>query len=439
VNSAKRGAFAITILSLAILAAGCARPSAPAAPARGKVALIGWDAATWEILDPLLAAGRLPNLARLLANGSRGVLVASPPLLSPVAWTTLATGFPPEAHGVKGFLLPDPRDGHKVLAASFHRHRAALWQIASANDRTVGFVGWWTTWPAEPVNGYVVSDHLAYNRWDAWAPRASVDGFHMTFPRELEAELAPLAIRPESLAPDTLTRIVPFDAREREEMMQAAGPVIFHGPSVFRFGFATDASNAAFARHLLATRPQPDLFAVVFVLSDVAGHVFLHHLRPESYPGLEADLHLAQAIPNVYAQLDAWTGEIVAKLDPATRIVLLSDHGMRPTGHAPIPRKAGSGDHFPDGILVVSGGGAPVGRDFGRVPSVALAPTVLALLGAPVGRDMPGQVVAEALPEGTLVLSGESYGNGTGADLPEGDSPAEEAVRQRLRSLGYIQ
>jgi predicted AlkP superfamily phosphohydrolase/phosphomutase len=38
-----------------------------------RVLIVGWDGADWEILDPLLAAGDLPNLAKLIARGQRGV------------------------------------------------------------------------------------------------------------------------------------------------------------------------------------------------------------------------------------------------------------------------------------------------------------------------------------------------------------------------------
>jgi len=431
------------LLVLLLFCAGCGDRSHSTAPSQSsspaRVALIGWDAATWDIIDPLLKDGRLPALKRLIDSGSRGVLVAGPPILSPVAWTTLATGFPPSAHGITGFILPDPRDRRPVLAASFHRRRAALWQMASARKRTVGFVGWWTTWPAEPVAGYMVTDHLAYNRWDAWAQRSESADFHLTYPRELEAELENVAVHPETLSEELLTGIVPFNAAERREMLAATEPVLFHGPSVFRFGYATDASNAAFARKLLETRPQPDLFATVFVLSDIAGHVFFHHLRPAAFPGVAIDGHLAQAIPNTYSQIDRWTEEILARLDPQTRVVILSDHGMQPTGRAPVPRKTPAGDHAPEGILVVSGGGVPQGRDLGRISSLDLAPTVLALLGLPVGGDMPGRVIDGVLPSGVRVFSIDSYGAGSGAELPENESPADDTLRRRLRSLGYIQ
>jgi hypothetical protein len=410
---------------------------APQASSR-KVAIIGWDAATWRVLDPMLRRGELPNLEALVRRGSRAVLEARPPLLSPVLWTTIATGFPPAEHGITAFELPDPRDGRTVLASSFHRRRAPLWQIASAEGKSVGFVGWWTTWPAEPVRGWLVSDHLAYNRYDDWVALAEGQEFDLTFPPSLAQNLAPVAVQPAQVGLETVTALVPFDAGEQREMMSATAPVRFHAPSVMRFGYATDASNMAFARRLLETRGQPDLFAVVLVLGDIAGHSFWHHYEPELYPQVEGLGRLREAIPNVYRQIDRWTGEIIERLAPDTTIVVLSDHGMGAKRVLPQPGVNPAGDHTPDGILVVAGPGIAVGADVGTATSVDVVPTVLALLDLPVGQDMPGRVV-----EGVFAARRErrfvpSHGPGVTV-LHEGERPpTDEQYLERLRSLGYV-
>jgi predicted AlkP superfamily phosphohydrolase/phosphomutase len=426
-----------------LLLAGCAdgRPETadaapPTAAPASKVALIGWDGATWTVIDPLLRRGELPNVARLLERGARGTLLFDRPLLSPVVWTTLATGFPANEHGITDFQLPDPHGEGLILAASIHRRRAPLWKIASASGLTVGFVGWWTTWPAEPVRGFMVSDHLAYNRWDAWARRPEGEAYQLTFPPGLAEELAAHAVRPKTLEEETLVALVPFNEQERREMMEAERPVKFHAPSVLRFGYATDASNAAFASYLLDSRGQPDLFGAVFILSDVAGHVFWHHHEPERYGKLGPDVgRLGEAIPNVYRRLDAWTGEILDRLDPGTTVVLLSDHGMAGM-HRPQPGVAPSGDHTPEGILVISGS-VPAGADLGTVPALDVTPTVLSLLGLPLARDMPGRPV-RALQHGEPRWV-DSHGEGSSDIRPDSPSPGEEEYEERLRSLGYIQ
>ena len=56
-----------------------------------RVVVIGLDSATWLMMDPLLEAGRLPNLGRLMAEGGHGPLRSSIPYVSAAAWVSFAT------------------------------------------------------------------------------------------------------------------------------------------------------------------------------------------------------------------------------------------------------------------------------------------------------------------------------------------------------------
>jgi predicted AlkP superfamily phosphohydrolase/phosphomutase len=69
-----------------------------------KVFVLGLDGATWDILDPLVRAGELPHLARLVERGASGTLRSVFPPLSPVAWTGVMTGKNSGKHGVFEFL-----------------------------------------------------------------------------------------------------------------------------------------------------------------------------------------------------------------------------------------------------------------------------------------------------------------------------------------------
>jgi len=440
-----RRAMALScVLALVLVASvgGCS--PAPPEERDTKVVLIGWDGATWDVIRPMLRDGELPVLGRLIDGGGRGLLMAEPPLLSPVVWTTLATGFSPREHGITGFELADPTSGEPILASSFHRRRAALWQMVSAGGKDVGFVGWWSSWPAEPVQGYLVSDHLAYNRWDAWATRGNKEQageFQLTFPDSLVAELEPHAVPPGDVGVETIGALAAFNEDEMREMMEADRPIIFHAPSVVRYGYSTDASNQSFAEHLLDSRAQPDLFSITYILSDVAGHVFWHHYEPELYPGADRqDDRLHEAVPNFYRQLDRWTGRILERIGPDSIVIVLSDHGMEAMRILPQPGVNPAGDHTPEGIFVIAGPGIPRGADLGSLRQIDLTPTVLAMLDLPVAEDMPGRVVLSALPDGVYAnpRSIPSYGRGGEDLLPEDLSPADEEYRDRLRSLGYI-
>ncbi|MFN2386260.1 MAG: alkaline phosphatase family protein, partial [Thermoanaerobaculia bacterium] len=135
------------------------RPRAPGGPL--PVIWIGLDGLDWELLDRLAAAGRMPHWARLAAEGHAGRLQAFQPLISPILWTTAATGADPSAHGVLDFQEVERRTGRKLPISGNSRAVPAVWNVASAQGKKVGVVGWWATHPAEQVEGFFVSDRLA--------------------------------------------------------------------------------------------------------------------------------------------------------------------------------------------------------------------------------------------------------------------------------------
>jgi hypothetical protein len=137
----------------------------------GKVLVLGLDGADWEILDRLEAQGAIPSLARLRREGAWGVLQSEEPMLSPILWTTIATGRPPTEHGILGFLTQ--REGRVEPVRSDERKVRAFWNVASEAGRRVGVMGWYASWPAEPVNGFLVSDRAGTHQIAGGAPRAA--------------------------------------------------------------------------------------------------------------------------------------------------------------------------------------------------------------------------------------------------------------------------
>jgi predicted AlkP superfamily phosphohydrolase/phosphomutase len=138
-------------------------------PSGVKVLLIGIDGATFGVLEPMVAEGRLPVFARLIEAGTKARLRSESPTKSPALWTTIATGRAREDHGIEDFMSKSRgTSGEPALVASVDRRTLALWNLVGAFERTVLSVGWWVTWPAEPVLGQVVSDRLAHSRWMSW-------------------------------------------------------------------------------------------------------------------------------------------------------------------------------------------------------------------------------------------------------------------------------
>lgn len=113
----------VAALALALLVAGaigvtaaCGGPTRIVAGQR--VIVLGIDGFDHQLTAELLAAGRLPNLARLAAQGGFQPLATSTPPLSPVAWSTFITGLDPGAHGIFDFIHREPATLESFLSTS---------------------------------------------------------------------------------------------------------------------------------------------------------------------------------------------------------------------------------------------------------------------------------------------------------------------------------
>ena len=117
-----------------------------------RILLVGWDAADWQVIDPLLDAGKMPNLARLVERGAIADLATLHPPYSPILWTSIATGKRPTKHGITGFIEPT-RDARAVRpVSSLSRRCKALWNILGQNGLRSVVVGWTrrTQWSRSP-------------------------------------------------------------------------------------------------------------------------------------------------------------------------------------------------------------------------------------------------------------------------------------------------
>src|SRR5215469_12074275 len=131
------------------------------APAK-KVLLIGWDAADWKIINPLMDEGLMPTLDDFVNHGVMGNLATLRPILSPMLWSSIASGKRPEKHGILGFMEPDPHTGGVRPVTSTSRKVKAIWNILTQCGYKTHVLGWFAGHPAEPVNGISVSDLYPY-------------------------------------------------------------------------------------------------------------------------------------------------------------------------------------------------------------------------------------------------------------------------------------
>jgi predicted AlkP superfamily phosphohydrolase/phosphomutase len=131
---------------------------------RRRLVVIGLDGASWDYLEPQLAAGRLPALARVVREGAVATLRSVECYFTPPAWTTLFTGVLPARHGVYSFGRWDPRRREFDEVSAADVQAPPLWELASRAGLRVASVGVPVTYPAAPLEGVMVSGLMTPKR-----------------------------------------------------------------------------------------------------------------------------------------------------------------------------------------------------------------------------------------------------------------------------------
>ena len=439
---------------------------------RPRLLVVGWDAATWDVLDPLLAQGRLPNLAGLIEKGSRVTLWARPQVIqpfadsasggarSPAVWESIATGKSPRQHGIWDFRIkrfwgvkqPVPfRLAGEYLGETDSTSGALaranrFWSILDEAGFKTATVGWWSTWPAHLMErGIVVSNLAAYGQDSAVYPRGSVDSDALW--KAAKDERIRLL---ENLSPElqeVTARVLESGTKTEENKRIRA----------YLHDLQADIFKYLVAKSFLAAEDPPNLVAVVFMTTDLVQHKFWGFFDPQSY-GLNSTPEsevVGQVIPGAYEQLDVLLGELIETSGPETSVIVLSDHGAGPWvagGIGGFVKKFiqrsihpdYSGNHRLNGMASFSG---PMFRSNDVLLEAwgeDIAPTILTFFGLPVADDMVGRPLVEVFDEGIRserpLAPVTSYGPPSQLVDPEtGGSETDEEMLERLKSLGYVQ
>lgn len=407
-----------------------------------RVLLIGWDAADWKVISPLIDDGKMPNLARLIEAGVIGDMTTIDPPLSPMLWTTISTGRRPYDHGVIGLVEPDPSGAGVRPYQVTARRVKALWNIATQQGLAVHQIGWWPSHPAEPISGVAVSDFFSKAPptpiTEGWpAPEGAVH------PPELTETLAALRVHPHELTAAHILPIVPNAAA-----LDQRDPKVQLHLNALRQTIAEAATIQSLATWTLEQRPW-DLACVYFDSIDHFGHGFMRYHPPRREGIDEQDFETWRRVVTAgYMLHDMMLGRLMQLVGPETTLMIVSDHGFHPGRLRPrsIPREpAGPAvEHSPYGIVVAAGPGIRRDERIYGASVLDVTPTVLHLLGLPVGEDMQGKVLADAFEDTVEVKTIPSWERVPGEDgqhppdLREDPAAAAAALKQ-LIELGYIE
>lgn len=424
--------------------------------------LIGIDGLEWATVSRLVDAGRLPTFRSLIERGTPGELEVTKPTLSPILWTSIATGVDSRKHGIRGFVkgkqaTRDASGQASTLNTSNDRRVKAFWNILSDAGRRVHTIGWWLTYPVEEIDGVMVAQvntvtpamrRTGQGIWKGSLVEGLAGQIH---PPTREADLLALVPRVDAAAPGLMRAIFgdfPPDRFAGAAKMLAESEWAFRADSLYH----------RIALDVLRNDRPFDAVAVYFGGADVVGHRFWRHAYPKLYrfaPGSEEQAAYGKVVDDYYGYLDGVLASLLDAAPPDVNVLVVSDHGMsaiRRTNRFLKPALSGGHLSGPAAFFLAAGpdvrSAGPIAAN-ARPPNLGsvldVTPTLLALLGVPVGRDMDGKPITSLLQPAFL----ESHpvrevARHTGADWyarrpkPAVDDPGAGERIEQLRALGYL-
>ena len=400
---------------------------------------IGLDGLDWEILDRLSGAGKMPNWARLVSSGWSGRITSFMPVLSPIIWTTLATGVSPERHRILDFQEVDPKTGQKVPISGLSRRVPAIWNLASAAGKKVGVVGWWASHPAEEVNGFFISDHASPILYE----KLSLSG--VAYPAALEAGVAQTVAREGQPRPEELGRFVDVLPAEIAQALSSSQGM--ENPIVALSRILASTRVAQRAARDLYDRNHPDLTMVYIEGTDEVGHVFGPAAPPRLACTPEADVaRYGHAADSYYEVIDRMLGQWMRRAEEDGGTLLVSsDHGFKWGADRPCERSSLNWStaaywHRLEGVFAAWGARVKPGKATEKPTMFDPAPTVLALLGLPADRGMTGHPILAAFKDLAAPARQETLARVEVRRVPaEAISPAQASeYAKKLLALGYL-
>lgn len=318
-------------------------------------------------------------------------------------------------------------------SSSFHLRALPLWDILSVRKRKVAVVGWWSTYPATPVNGFLISSHLGHQGQvlkgvnpDQWFTKLK----HLTYPENYLSEVEKKIFLPKSIEKEIVQK---FYEPGRCSCIGSKQDYLF------KSFYWQDRLFEELGVDLLKNKGPFDFFSVYFRGIDTAGHQFLQFSEGSDVlkqcTGCNTN-RLPEIVDRYYEYMDEAVGKLLQYNDQNTVTMIVTDHGQYSSGN--------HGKHRNNGFIVLHG--KPVRKHvMGYANVVDVAPTVLYLMGAPVAQDMDGSVMVEAfdpayLTKHPVLLTGTYEKPGENEQKEEiVDEERDEQEMEELKALGYVQ
>ncbi len=277
-------------LGAALTVTACA-PTATPPPGDRRLVILAVDGATWNIASPLLAADRMPNMARLYVSGAAGLMRSVQPMDPAALWTTVVTGKMPGSHGIRSIAEKMPGRYMMGPVTADRRRAVALWTILGARGLTVGAAGWEATFPVEVVNGFMLAP--------GFDPGSRRTRGYLHPDGALGEEGLGEDLAPSAGARRTASLAAPLAAAIEEDLS-----ILSRGLSLYR-----------------VYQPRAAFFRLRAV--DVASHLYWQYLEED------ASSPLIAAIPGAYEFVDDCIGLLLERFEAGTTVLIVSAHGFR--------------------------------------------------------------------------------------------------------------
>ncbi len=443
----------VLVLLLLLLSAipACSRKAAVVGKDRPIVVILGFDGANWDLIDPLIAKGRLPLFRELKENSAWGILRTGTPAKSPIIWTSIATGKTMAKHGIDDFI-PQRKNkaGNRLPYLSTDIQAATLWDIMDSYSLRSVLVNWYLSYPPQPLNGLNVSD---YFRMRAFQPRNTKQG----------------ALSDTVYPPGRATEFEKFIDRDYEKVLKESGLPDFPRRFDQQGGGRHFSDHEIFNKYpefvlqeSLITKIASDLFrtekfdffAAYFKMADIVQHFAYDCLVDEAYKkellsafsGADPD---GRKLREAYAKVADILCPVYQNIETTMRrfmdserfknayFIIVSDHGFYffRRDNAVYYNHINGMEKAPDGILLVKGPGVKPGKiKMARIYDIA--PTVLYLLGLPQDRSMDGAPLARIFRFKNHVRYAV-YRKRSPLNRRQ-DREMDEKALEDLKALGYI-
>jgi predicted AlkP superfamily phosphohydrolase/phosphomutase len=244
---------------------------------RRKVLVLGLDGATFKLLEPMAKEGRIPNLARLMEEGARGVLESTLPPVTIPAWISMMTGKNPGRLGLYDLLK---RVGYGVEPnESCFKESNPVWRTLNQHGLKTGIMNLPGTYPPDEVDGFMVTGMMT--------PSTSSPYAH---PTELKSELNSVY--------EYEIDVPPWSITDSDQLVK----------DIYR----VTQKRADAAEYLIGEFPC-DFYMIVFTASDRMHHYMWH----------KEDL-----VKEYWEELDRVLARLLDLFGEETTVFVVSDHGF---------------------------------------------------------------------------------------------------------------